>query len=299
MSFPRPPLAALLLWGLLSSTQASDDPSARAPEDHAPGIRLSRDVTYGGHHRQAFDVYARAGLKKAPAIVMVHGGAWRGGDKRASGVLGAKLAHWTGLGYVFISVNTRLVPVADPIEQARDVARAVATAQRNAALWGADPERFVLMGHSAGAHLVALILAMPGEAHRLGMGEVRGAVLLDASALDVPTLMRRRHPPLYDRAFGDDPAFWLNASPMHHLNAPTVPLLLVCARTRPAAPCDEAEALAARVRALGSAATVHPEARGHVQINTELGRPGAYTDAVTAFIDAAVGGRPRPADHRP
>ena len=68
-----------------------------------------------------------------------------------------------------------------------------------------------------------------------------------------------------------------------------MPLLLVCASTRPAAPCDEAEALATRARALGGVATVRPEALGHVQINTELGEPGPYTEAVTAFIDRVVG----------
>ncbi|MCB1886035.1 MAG: alpha/beta hydrolase [Rhodocyclaceae bacterium] len=289
MPTPCRPLATLLLSAALFAALPADASTAAIPEEYAPGIRLTRDVAYGGHRRQRFDVYARQGLSHAPAIVMIHGGAWRGGDKRNPGVLGAKLTHWIGRDHVFISVNTRLSPVADPIEQARDLARAVAAAQRNAALWGADPERFVLMGHSAGAHLVALLLAMPGEAHRLGMGTVRGAVLLDAGALDVPAIMRRRHLPLYDRAFGADPAFWLNASPLHRLHTPTVPLLLVCASTRPAAPCDEAEALATRARALGGVATVRPEALGHVQINTELGEPGPYTEAVTAFIDRVVG----------
>lgn len=71
-------------------------------------------------------------------------------------------SHWrTKKAYsgrlLFVSVENRLLPEADPLVQAQDVAAALAAAQRKVQTLGGDPRRFVLMGHSAGAHLVALL----------------------------------------------------------------------------------------------------------------------------------------------
>src|SRR5438105_1576224 len=81
-------------------------------------------------------------------------------------------------------------------------AGAIAFAQSQAGLWGGDPKRFVLMGHSAGAHLVALVAA--GARTATKPQPWRGAVLLDSAAFDVTTLMTHRHFGLYDHAFGGD-----------------------------------------------------------------------------------------------
>jgi acetyl esterase/lipase len=54
---------------------------------------------------------------------------------------------------VVVSTNYRMLPLADPLEQARDVGRALAAVQARAAGWGADGRQIVLMGHSSGGHL--------------------------------------------------------------------------------------------------------------------------------------------------
>ncbi|EER58388.1 LipQ, partial [Acidovorax delafieldii 2AN] len=92
-------------------------------------------------------------------VFLVHGGGWRHGDKAHERLVQNKVARWVPRGVVLVSVNYRLLPEAGPDEQLRDVARALATAQRQAPGWGADPQRFLTMGHSAGAHLVALLAA--------------------------------------------------------------------------------------------------------------------------------------------
>ena len=100
---------------------------------------------------------------------------------------------------MLISVSYRMLPT-DPVEQARDVARALAAAQSRASEWGADREKFILMGHSAGAHLAMLVAtarAIAGAA-----GPWLGTVSLDSGALDVVSIMERRHLRLYDNAFG-------------------------------------------------------------------------------------------------
>ena len=65
--------------------------------------------------------------------------------------------HYPGQGYAFASINYRLVPAATVEEQASDVANAVKALIDRAGSVGVDRRRIVLMGHSAGAQLVALV----------------------------------------------------------------------------------------------------------------------------------------------
>lgn len=260
---------------------ASDDTSASIPA----GIHVIQDVAYGPDNEQRFDVYLPQQAQNAPVILMVHGGGWKRGDKAERAVIENKVPHWVSQGYIFISTNYRLLPKADPIEQANDVARALAFAQRNAASWGGDPSKFILMGHSAGSHLVALLTASPERAQRLGASPWLGAVLLDSAALDVVKIMEQRHAPLYDEAFGSDPAFWRRASPYHHLSPAALPMLAVCSTQRGAA-CPQAHDFAAKAGTFGVRVPVTEQDLSHREINLLLGQSGRYTDTVDAFIRA-------------
>lgn len=251
----------------------------------AADMRIVRDVAYGPDARQRFDVYAPEGARGAPVIFMVHGGGWAVGDKSNRGVVRNKTARWVPRGFVFVSANYRMLPEADPLEQARDVARALAAAQAQAATWGGDPARFILMGHSAGAHLVALIASAPKIALDLGARPWLGTVELDSAALDVERIMRGRHLRLYDRAFGTDPAYWAKASPLARLSAAGAPFLAVCS-TRRAESCPAARDYAAKAQGLGTRASVLEENLSHRQINEELGEDNDYyTRVVEAFLD--------------
>ncbi|MDQ6684520.1 MAG: alpha/beta hydrolase, partial [Pseudomonadota bacterium] len=196
------------------------------------GVRKLADIAYGAAPRQVLDVYlpppGRALKGGAPILLMVHGGAWMFGDKSNPGVVVAKVAHWCESGWIFVSVNNRLHPEAAPLEQAADVARALAFVQQRAAAWGGDPGRIVLMGHSAGAHLVALLDASPSLATAAGAGRWSASVVLDSAATDLEALMMRRHARFYDSVFGSEPQLWQRASPLAQLSAAAPPLLLVC-----------------------------------------------------------------------
>jgi acetyl esterase/lipase len=246
-------------------------------------VVVVRDVAYGDDRKQRFDVYAPKGVRNAPVIVMVHGGAWRIGDKRSKGVVENKVARWSRAGIIVISVNYRMLPGTDPVEQARDVARALAAAQARMAEWGGDANRVVLMGHSAGAHLVALIDANPALATRLGARAWLGAVILDSAALDIVHTMERPHAAFYDVAFGTDRAYWREASPYHHLAAGAKPVLVVCSSRRRDS-CLAARRLAAKATSVGVRAEVLPVAKSHAAIDAQLGAPGAYTDGVESFL---------------
>lgn len=236
--------------------------------------RVIRDVPYGAAPLQRFDVYAPPNAHGAPVIVMVHGGGWRRGDKSMSRMVDNKAAHWVPKGYVFISINYRLD--VDALEQSRDVARSLDAVQKRAAEWGGDRKKIVLMGHSAGAHLVALVgVTTPAP--------ILGTVVLDSAALDVPTVMQSRHFRFYDDAFGSDPAKWRAASPFHAATKKSAPMLIVCSSRR-ATSCTQAHAFVNKLTTFGTRASVLEENLSHREINEELGEGSAYTSDVDAFL---------------
>jgi arylformamidase len=244
-----------------------------------------RDVPYGPDPRQRIDVYLPDRPVDAPVIFMVHGGAWAIGSKTSRGVVGNKADHWLPRGYIFISADNRLLPEADPRTQAKDVALALAMAQKKAASWGGNPDGFVLMGHSAGAHLVALLSADPSIPRQAGARPWRATVALDSAAYDVVAIMTRWHLPLYDRAFGSDPSYWRAASPTLMLKSAPPPMLMVCSSRRRTS-CAQAEGFAEKAKSMGGRAEVLPVPLSHREINQELGQKGDYTDAVDRFLHA-------------
>ncbi|MCE5232246.1 MAG: alpha/beta hydrolase [Mizugakiibacter sp.] len=260
------------------------------PATLPPGIRVVRDVPYGPDPRQRMDVYAPAHAQDAPVIFMVHGGGWARGDKAMRRVIENKVARWVPRGFVLISIDYRMLPDTAPLQQADDVGRALATAQRQAASWGGDGARFILMGHSAGAHLVSLLEAAPSIATAQGAAPWLGVVSLDSAAYDVAAVMRARHMRLFDDAFGSNPDTWAAASPDVRLDAAGAPFLAVCSSRRDNA-CPQAQGFVAKARSLGTRAQVIEEDLSHREINETLGTASAYTAQVEAFmrsLDPAV-----------
>jgi arylformamidase len=247
------------------------------------GAEVKRDVAYGSDTSQCMDVYHMRGAKNSPILIMVHGGAWRSGDKASSGVVSNKIARWLPRGFVFVSVNYRLLPKAEPLEQARDVARALSIVQAQAASWGGDPARIILMGHSAGAHLVALLASDPAMVSGQGAKPWLGTIALDSAALDIVGIMESIHPRFYDKAFGSKPDYWRASSPLHLLASKPAPILLVCSTERKGS-CRHAQRFAEKGLMLGGTVSVLPVALAHKRINQELGNAGAYTDSVESFI---------------
>lgn len=245
-----------------------------------PGAR-KLTTSYGADPAQALDIYVPPDLPRdAPVIVMVHGGAWKIGDKANTGSVENKLKHWLPKGYVFVSVNYRMLPEAMAYAQAQDVAAALRWTQDHAADWGASDRRIILMGHSAGAHLVALLSSKPSMVGK----PWAGTVVLESAAMKVSTTMASRHPKFYDEAFGADPASWTQASPMDQWTLSAVPMLLVCSTKRPDKPCADARAFQALAKRAGVSMAVLSQSLSHADINRTLGLPGAYTDAVDWFI---------------
>jgi len=266
--------------GDLEDGSAQDRAARGAPR----GTRLIPDIPYGPDPAQHFDVYvsarAPASAVPAPVVFFAHGGGWAHGDKTNARVVEPKIAHWVAQGYVVISANYRLLPT--PVaQQADDVAAAIAFAQSQAGLWGGDGRRFILAGHSAGAHLVALIAA--GARTATKVQPWRGAVLLDSAAFNVTTLMTHRHFGLYDHAFGSDRGTWAALSPIVQLTQSTAPMLAVCSSRRQES-CGQADRFAAKANGLGGRVRVLREDLSHMEINAALGDASDYTSQVDAFL---------------
>lgn len=247
------------------------------------GVQIIRDVSYGSDPRQRFDVYAPSHADHAPVIFMVHGGAWAFGDKTARGVVQNKVSHWVSQGFIFISVDYRMLPQSLPLAQAEDVAQALAYAQQHIAHWGGDPDAFVVMGHSAGAHLVSLLSTDTSIGKRYGVIPWLGTVSLDSAALNVVATMQSRHLPLYDRAFGNQSDDWMAASPYQQMHGRMVPFLAICS-TRRRDSCPQAHSFVAKAVAFGTQASVVEEDLTHEQINEQLGLDSDYTRRVESFM---------------
>lgn len=251
------------------------------------------NVAYGPTDREVLDVYRPTRLAANPVVVvMVHGGGWCVGDKRMDAVVRHKQAHWVGQGHVFVSINYPMVGQGhDALAQAGFVAKAVTWVQQQAPAWGVASSRVVLMGHSAGGHLVSLVNASGPLKAAHGMKPVVGVVSLDAGAIDVVRQMPQVYRFLkarYAEAFGTSEAPWMAASPFHQLDTTAAPWLGVCSTQRRDDPCGQARAYMNKSQTLGVAASVLPLDLAHDEINERLGQPGDYTRAVDAFITAAM-----------
>ena len=238
---------------------------------------------YGDNPLQTLDVYPSQTHHNTPVpiVLFVHGGAWLGGDKRDVTVIEPKRTYFDEHGGVlYVSVNYRLTPEADAYAQTWDVANAVKFVLAHARQWGGDTNRMILMGHSAGGHIVALLGANPSK---FGLKPWRGTVALDSAAFNVQDIMTHKHFPYYDPAFGSDEDQWAEASPIDQLQKNATPFFLVCGLQGPFT-CDKAQAFADKANAMGIYAKVRGEDLEHIEINDALGENGAYTDAVFGFM---------------
>lgn len=249
---------------------------------------------YGAHPRHRIDFHPATGTRRAPVILFVHGGGWSAGDKQGGGR--QKPPHFTARGFAYASLNYRLVPDATVEEQAADIAAAVAWLRRDARRLGIDPDRVVLMGHSSGAHLAALVASDRRYLRAAGVSleVVRATILLDGAGYDVPPLMERTEPIIaryYRPAFGPGRARQRRLSPIAHAGPPNARAWLFLHDFARANAGAEAEAFARRLRAAGATATVTGViGTTHMDIVNELGFDGDFaTQEVDAFLAEHVG----------
>jgi acetyl esterase/lipase len=193
-------------------------------------VRVVRNIPYlqGANYtddKDKLDVYLPEGRRNAPVIVSYYGNQLMGGDKTEDAYIGQRFA---AAGFVTAVVNYRLSPGVSHPAHVQDAAASFAWVKRHIAEYGGDADRVFVIGYSAGAYLAALIAtdARYLAAHKLSPRDIRGVVPVSAFYY----VERRGVAPDRDkRVWGHDRSVWIDASPAHHLNPNTPPMLILYA----------------------------------------------------------------------
>ena len=254
-------------------------------------------LAYGSDALQGLDLWVPDGAKPTPLVLFVHGGGWKRGSK--SNAVGRALpGHMLAQGYAFASIDYRLVPAATVEQQAADVAAALAYLLKRADELGIDRSRVVLTGHSAGAHLVALVGTDERYLRAVGLSfaDIDGVMPNDGAAYDVEKQVAqagRFMAGTYKEAFGTDPARQRALSPTAHASAPNAPAFLLIHVQREDGVAQN-KALADALERAGTAVEVGSfpgeGLRGHMEINRKLGEPDyPATPVMDAWLKKVLG----------
>ena len=278
----------LVAFSLLSEAQAQD---------------IKRDIPYAdpAHERQVLDVYSPAGAKNLPVVFWIHGGGWQAGDKSS---VQLKPQVFVEKGFVFVSTNYRLLPNVDMATIVRDIAKSIRWVHDHIAEHGGDPQRILVMGHSAGAQLAALICTDERylKAEGLSLAIIKGCVPVDGDTYDVPAIIetaetrRRVHgqPQAkfgHREKFGNDPEKHRDFSAVTHVARDKgIPPFLILYVTEHPDTTAQAQRLGAVLKDAGLPATVFgAKETNHTKINTDLGLPDdPATKALFEFVGEAL-----------
>ncbi|WOE76121.1 alpha/beta hydrolase [Alterisphingorhabdus coralli] len=193
-----------------------------AREGPAPQlIAPDSQIAYGNEPRQTIDLYipADGSDRRLPTVVFIHGGGWTMGDRRR---VQQKPQWFHDQGYAFASIGYQLVPQVTVEEQMQDISKAIFALRANAKNFNLDPDQIIVIGHSAGAHLAALIATDPQYLGK-DIAAIKGVILLDGAGYDLPEIMRSPPPEaqnFYVQAFGSDRERQKTLSPITHVAAP-------------------------------------------------------------------------------
>jgi acetyl esterase/lipase len=190
---------------------------------------IKRDIPYAdpADAKRTLDVYSPAGAKNLPVVFWIHGGGWQTGDKSDVKI---KPQWFMDKGFVFISINYRLLPAVDMGTLTRDVAQAFRWSEDHIAEYGGDPKRVIVGGHSAGAQLAALLCTDEKYLKEQGVSfdVLKGCIPVDGDTYDVPAIIEtaetrwrvhQQQPAKFGHRekFGDDPAKFRDFSAVYHV----------------------------------------------------------------------------------
>jgi acetyl esterase/lipase len=283
------------LTSAVAQPQTSTSPSVK--------LNVKRDIPYAepADPRQKVDVYAPEGARNLPVVFWIHGGGWQTGDRTNVQV---KPQAFVDKGFVFVSTGYRLLTNVDMGTIFRDIARSVRWVHEHIAQHGGDPNRILVMGHSAGAQLAALICIDDRylKAEGLSLAIIKGCVPVDGDTYDVPAIIetvetrQRVHglpmPKFGHRIkFGNDPAKHRDYSAVTHVakGKGTPPFLILHVADHPDVSA-QAERLESVLKDAGiPAKRFAARETNHSKLNENLGLPDdPPTKALFEFADGAL-----------
>ena len=297
-------------------------PAGRTATAHAADPKVHRGLAYAEpeNPQQLLDVYAPTAGRRLPVVVWIHGGGWHRGDKSD---VDRNPQAFVDRGFVFISINYRLFPDATIKQIAGDVAKAIRWTHDHAQDYGGDPDTIIVMGHSAGSQLAALVCTDDRylKAEGLTLSAIKACVPMDGDSYDVAMQIRtveEEREASYTLTFGDErlhkklPTITLVAkgkraasyrikfgdedtqkelSAVTHVakgkNIP--PFLIVHVADHPETKA-QSQRLVTALHAAGISARAYPaEGKNHTTINADLGLPDdVTTQEMFAFLSAVL-----------
>ncbi|MEK7409379.1 MAG: alpha/beta hydrolase [Acidobacteriota bacterium] len=267
---------AIVLGPLLGAMLAAQqqEPPFRLPE----GVEMKTDLVYAryGQREMHLDLFLpKAGAGPFPAVVYIHGGGWRGGNK---GAFRRQAAHMATQGFVGACIEYRLSGEAKYPAAVHDAKAAVRWLRANAAAWRIRPDRIGAAGGSAGGHLVALLGAthamreLEGEGGNPGQSSRVQAVAPFNPALDLEGLVRGNPQapatsPLalfLGFSYAERPDLYRQASPVAHVSKASAPFLFLHGTDDKTTPYEHSVAMMKKLQAAGVHAEIFTaEGAGH------------------------------------
>jgi acetyl esterase/lipase len=215
------PLLLAMSLALLATACASVQPLYFHALNSAVPMVATSTVVYSPQHAQSLDVYpARNATGPAPVVLFFYGGTWRDGHRDYYRFVGEALSRH---GVLVLVPDYRKAP-ADPFPAfMEDAAMAAAWAKQHVAEYGGDPSRIHLMGHSAGAHMVALLATDPRYLAQQHLKPRDFASVIGLSgAYDFLPITERK----VQRVFPDR-ARWPETQPVNFVDGDEPPFLLL------------------------------------------------------------------------
>jgi acetyl esterase/lipase len=249
------------------------------------GYAVESGLAYGPGSRQALDIYVpKTAPRPAPVIVFLYGGAWTGGTRAYYRFVGEA---FTRLGAVVVVPDYRLYPEVRFPAFVDDGARALRWVRDHIAGYGGDPDRLILVGHSAGAHIAALLALDRRYLAGAGVPQtaIRGVVgLAGPYAADLRAYRTTR--PIFATAV--NPA---DTKPVTFAANGKPPMLLLHGADDDIVDSANSLELARRITTAGGTAraVVYPSV-GHIGIVLSLAAPLRNRDGIYGEIAAFVGG---------
>lgn len=238
-----------------------------------PAVATKQDVIYGRVDGAALlaDIAYPEGASSLPAIISVHGGRWRAGNRTDASSI--KVAQWAEFGFFAMSIDYRLVGSSPAPAPYQDFLCAIRWVHAHAHEYRIDPERVYLIGQSAGGHMVSLAATLGAGPYPKvgGWNDARQdfrAVVSVAGAYDLNTLSWGN---LWTPVSGDVTAARAEASPLSKVSVSARPILVIHSDDDRSVPVQQAIDMAeALEKAKVPSRFVHYKDRGHMGITDEV-----------------------------
>ncbi|KWA33487.1 carboxylesterase [Burkholderia multivorans] len=280
-------LTILLAVGLLAACRPARLLNALSPRYT---FSLFADIPYGSGERHVLDVYVPTRVMDdwpadsdagVPVVVFFYGGSWQSGERKDYLFVGEALAS---RGFVAVLPDYRTYPATTFPGFVDDAAQAVAWARAHASAFGGDPRRLILMGHSAGAQIAALLATDSRylAARQMHKRDIAGVIGL-AGAYDFLPL----HDAMLERVF--PPEVRAASQPIRYIEGAEPPMWLAVAENDMVVEPGNTYRFARALQNAGDAVAVMRYANlGHATIVGVLGAPlrgrAPVLDDLSAFV---------------